>query len=247
MLMKKNACLIVLIVIISLIFTSCYDKLSDKNKHLYTVAVNNSINFHIDGEAPLRFQVIETDKYGRILFSFPAYYHNLCILQKSDEEYIYYYDDVCLIEYRDKSEITDDMIAKFKELNDWDCELNEEKMTKKPMEYPKNHAERKNLNKEAIESAVKKKFSLKDEDTELNCMYLTSNNTDLKLYFVGITKYKSTSQPIYNCYFVILNSDNEIINDNYIIEEDPENINCSETIKKLKERMNWYNNLETKV
>ena len=227
----------ILLILCASTFGSCYDKLSDENKHLYTVAINSSINLHIDGEAPSRFIVLETDSYGRILFTFPSYYYNLCILQKSDAENVYYYEDICFMEFKERREITDEVKAKIKELNDWDCELTEDKMIKKAIELPKNYHERMHTKTMAIESM----FNADSDTSALYYRYITSNEAGLKLYFVRIDENGNTSDSKSTCYFVVLNSDYKLISDDYILEHDAKDINDSESIVKLKQRINWHN------
>lgn len=83
----------------------------------------------------------EEDEYGRILFHTSATGEMLgdmsngildvyIICQKYDDEFVWFYDDECLIYSDDPAgEVSNDRIEAFKSANDWGKPLNEEKCT----------------------------------------------------------------------------------------------------------------------
>lgn len=116
----------------------------------YTVAINNffgsaghSSNGEIIGSSEIG--IIETDSQGRVLF----YYHEgildegcgYGILQKTVDGYAYYYEDDCVLcaedDWSGSGEVTHEEwftveeLNAFKERNDWEQKINEEKCTKK--------------------------------------------------------------------------------------------------------------------
>ena len=84
-----------------------------------------------------RYEVLEEDDYGRILFSVQDY----CILsgddetatvimQKYDRRYVYFYEDICYT-LDSFSETVDEL----KERNDWEKPLDEAKMSRRRVQY----------------------------------------------------------------------------------------------------------------
>jgi hypothetical protein len=77
---------------------------------------------------------VEEDSYGRILFVYSApnvitqkTESALVVCQKLDKEYVYFYEDICYIPLSDSN----NAIALLKEQNDWDCPLEDTKMSKR--------------------------------------------------------------------------------------------------------------------
>ena len=135
-----------------IIFTSllaCYPKYEITHPELYTVAVNSLLwnrgySFSADATIAPDISVVETDEYGRILFQYTEKYFSqdiafssLLILQSSDEEFVYFYEDVNLackekppyaveqVKF-DQAQIDD-----LKTKNDWNMPINIDKCVKK--------------------------------------------------------------------------------------------------------------------
>ena len=79
-------------------------------------------------------QVIENDSYGRVLFEYKTRNYIFdekttvyVICQKRDFDYVYYYEDICYSFILDE----ENNFETLKEQNDWDCELNESKMSRR--------------------------------------------------------------------------------------------------------------------
>ena len=81
--------------------------------------------------------LIDEDEYGRRLMSVgiaTGYDLNaLCIVQRVDEKYVYYYDNVNYICIDDYQEYEAYQVEKLKEANDWGEPLDEEKMVKREL------------------------------------------------------------------------------------------------------------------
>lgn len=80
-------------------------------------------------------KTLETDSQGRTLFSFQAYnviteqtQTATVICQKSDNSYVYFYENLCYI----LGDASEEDITALKERNDWGKTLDSGKMTKRP-------------------------------------------------------------------------------------------------------------------
>ena len=118
-------------------------------KDLYTTAVCNV--FGVYGYTPATeifispyIEIIEKDDYGRTLFFYqetardsqgsdPFYYGAILIMQKSDNEKAYYYDNCYLPFYKPSAQVldykqlfTDEQIEDFKTRNNWNEEFRED-------------------------------------------------------------------------------------------------------------------------
>lgn len=113
---------------------------------LYTVAVNNffGCNGYIANENPFdpEINVIETDGYGRVLFTYDEWLNDLdgtdlvaCfVMQQSDGEYVSYYEEDCALIYPQPDDTMtppDDELTALKERNNWNLPLDDAKCTQK--------------------------------------------------------------------------------------------------------------------
>lgn len=180
--MIRKYCLIFAVIavllVVFLLFCDVYlggVKYNGENPELYTVAINNflgSFGSGSNGEITISSKtgIIDTDSYGRVLF----YYHEGIIAegcgygisQKSQDGYVYFYEDDCVIpaaddwNYREVTHeewFTQGEIAEFKVRNDWDQPLNEEKCTKKQIIKKKPESKLK-LEKEDFVKAINAYF-----------------------------------------------------------------------------------------
>lgn len=140
-----------------LCLTSCgYWGYDGAHIELYTVAVNNVFGisgYTSNGEISYDpdIDVIYKDDYGRILFFYDECYGvgndygmAFAVMQKSDDKYVYYYQDACYVPHFDENyhgEKTEDRVAtalkisekaieELKERNDWNKELKLDKCTR---------------------------------------------------------------------------------------------------------------------
>lgn len=125
-----------------------------QHRDLYTVAVNNvfGIRGH-ESNGEVHFdpiiKIVETDSYGRTLFFYSEYYDDsidpqsdigmaFVVMQKSEGEYVYYYQDKCYIPYFGTTDKWETVSAKadpavleqLKTLNDWNQPFDEAKCAK---------------------------------------------------------------------------------------------------------------------
>ena len=85
-----------------------------------------------------QIEVLERDSYGRVLYSYSCYNVitekdevAIAICQKSDQDYVYFYEDICYIlgEYEDSD------VDALKATNDWDSPYNDGKMSRRRIKY----------------------------------------------------------------------------------------------------------------
>ena len=139
-------CVIIVILVIKVYFIGPSVR---EHQDLYTVAIHNFLGaygYGTNGEIPMSpaIGVVETDSYGRVLFYYSEglgpHGCGYGILQKSDGEYAYYYEDDCVFPAKDdwngNGEITHEewlnetQLAQLKARNDWDLPLNDNKCSK---------------------------------------------------------------------------------------------------------------------
>ena len=148
--------------IFALCLSGCSYRYKGNHVDLYTVACTNLL--HINGSYYVNPEVIqdprifelEKDEYGRVLFSYQenTTTAHLLIMQKSENNRVYYYPEDCYLSLRlaDEDELShlayvdlpmlremlqnvlsDEEWTAFKTLNDWNMPLQEEKCTSTPI------------------------------------------------------------------------------------------------------------------
>lgn len=128
---KLFACLLNLCIILSLVSCNPFSPYITHNTPYYTIVLNSILEYTGDDKDEIR--VIETDSQGRVLFNFETWsfysqYDYLVICQKYDDEMVYYYSEDCFLMKKSKKEFTSEDYDYLKRLNDWDKELDSEKM-----------------------------------------------------------------------------------------------------------------------
>ena len=135
--MKLNKIICLFLLVNMLFFASCdmFYKYRGDEYDLFTVAMNSLLG--MTGKSfrrPPVLEIKETDNYGRTLF---YYYesdevsrHHFIISQKSDSEFVYYYEDYNFIS-SSNIEISNDDIENLKYANDWNEPIDETRLLKK--------------------------------------------------------------------------------------------------------------------
>lgn len=135
----KKTLLFVLVLLILFSLTGCrgYEGYNREDTDLYTIAIYNvlgNFGYYNNGEVISQpdIDVIEEDDYGRKLFSYfegsAISTYSLLMLQFSDDEYVYYYEDSFISsQYNDFS---DSDIETLKSMNDWNKVINLNKAVK---------------------------------------------------------------------------------------------------------------------
>jgi len=255
---------IVLVIIISL--TGCYNPKKFRNPIIgaYIVQIENSL-FGVSSESfrDTKYIVIEEDDFGRKMYLFVGktwatvdYVQDneekvlsILIQQKTDNEFVYYYDDFCfIVEKFDNSinwnvddqyflnvtysEIANEEIERLMANNDWNKPINEEKCIKKPIL---------DINYKTKASMVKK--HKRQEVFELMCeyekpfhveyflRYLTSDDYNRHIYF-----FRTSNENFYytNSYVLMFFPDNT-----YVIQEIFDIWNYQEELRNFKYNNSW--------
>ena len=143
--MKKVALGVIACLLIIVLFSGLF------TLYIKNMPVSQSIKLHVCGSHAVPgmyhsdtkgsdIEVIETDSEGRILFEYSApdvirggsienYQTALVICQKYDDDYVYFYEDICYLKQYD----TDEAIDRLKEQNDWGKALDESKCSRRPI------------------------------------------------------------------------------------------------------------------
>lgn len=255
--------IVLLIALITILVHSCaYKGYDGAHPDLYTVAVNNI--FGIYGEcdngektyAPY-IKIIETDDFGRVLFFYDElissqidYGMAFVISQKTEDGYVYYYQDDCYLPYFGTHDDIDTVLENLdpsfletlKQRNDWNLPINESKCLKSELikEHPKSNIEQEP--RQEIEAYAKANGY--DESYLVSTSYYRFCNSDLdgkKLYYVYgcITNTDENGKTISESFvFAIIINSNGILVENGIVEiEDPRT--SHDLIKALKEQCKW--------
>lgn len=143
--MKRPLCLMLCFSLLLLI-AGCGFKV--ERPDLYTVALNSMLwirgaSYQSDFDGPPHIEVLETDSYGRVLFSYrekswhSASLASLLIMQRSDEGYVYFYPDMNFISIPSTTNMQEPVafaeedIFALKQKNDWEQEIDLQKCVKK--------------------------------------------------------------------------------------------------------------------
>lgn len=246
--MKKPVILFLLIVMVLLCFSACWPRLPNsvyKSDHpeLFSVAVNSVLG--IEASKWDKMEILETDPEGRVLFkyysnikAFPdEYLFILLICQKSDEIYSYYYDDYCFFIFRNESDITNEQIVKLKEMNDWNKELNDEKLTKVKSSFDQlicSDERNKALNEKF------KSYFIPQEGHKYFFYPITIDQDGKQLFFIRNFKLQTGNDTVgyFETYIMILNEDDTFNEDTFLQKLDDE-YNYQEQLHDFKKLNNW--------
>ena len=222
--------------------------------NLHQIAVYNVPG----GEVPVSLvEEIEKDTYGRILFSYtveddfyPISAYVIC--QKSDDDFVYYYEDYCVVAAKTFSGISENQLSDLKLQNDWEKPFSEEKCVRKTVLKQKMAARDYN-NVEGFELGKSAKFRNKINEVFKENGWITSDNNfsficyyagkDLDgrvLYYVKTYIESDSEKQDYSnrqYYAIILGKDCSY-NENACIAIS-DFYNCIEDIRRLKEGTDW--------
>ena len=281
MIKAKFVCLFALCAILILGITACVPyRYEGDYIELFSVATNNL--FGARGYRVFEFadfhpfiDVLETDDYGRTLFFFTedtgkyngttdgsAFGTAIFVMQKSDDEFVYYYQDDCYIPYRMpkglssvpedyRNELPEEKIETLKERNDWNREINLEKCTKAEISDDDPEGNLKAKNCEPIIKEYAAHNGYKGDDSLYR--YAIFCNADLygrELYYVsaiGRDVFGEGDSPAsksqYYEFAVIFAPDNSCSIEN-ICEVSSDSLDYYEKIIELKKTARWNQPLE---
>ncbi len=187
-------------------------------------------------------ELLEEDIYGRQLIGYKTWYPYIqqnieiyLICQKTEGEYVYYYMDDCYIVRAEESEqFSEKDVLALKNSNDWDCPLDETKMSKVNIEGKQAHV------MYADQSADELKAYLGLDETYgvlANGMEMLSENAQM---FYGYSFLKNDERQEHcEKHYLFVCIDNE---DNPVIacKEFEMTFDCQETVREFRENWEMY-------
>ncbi len=271
--MIKRVCCIFSALAILFSLTSCflfnYRGYREENKDLYTVAVNNIFaarGYLSNGEVLYdpEIYIVETDEYGRTLFFYSEYFNGtsesqydygmaFVIMQKSDDDYAYFYQDKCYSLYFDSTNnwetisenLNNEILEQLKKANDWGLEINTEKCSKAKLTNKKPEGK---LHPEDFEFdyiiypfEVKNGYKGTDRSFCKYSIYCESDSYGKELHYVyGMTMNKTDNgEDVFDTYeyAIILNADGTCSENGIVRISDIKN--SMALIEELKQNNNW--------
>ena len=217
-----------------------------ENIELYTVAAHGVVGAGWRGG---RTEIIDTDSFGRVLFSYTQIYlpgelsdcAGLCayvICQQSDREFSYYYEDICFIAAPSWETFAADDIEQLKEANDWEQELEPALMAKQK------RARRDGVKRYDAEGCPSEIAHMQRDEIVNSDMFDTVggkcdvDQAGKTLFFFRAYKKGRSPEEFSSAYYMILNADGTYDPENYFIEV-PDIFNYQELLHELKERNGW--------
>ncbi len=207
--MKKT--LLIMPILILIILTSCvHSEYSGNYSNLYTVAINsvlwlNGHSWGADFECDPQIEIIDEDRYGRIMFTYYEKYYSggdlsfsaLIICQDSNEKEVFYYENVNYIIkkqviFSQLEEFNREEIEYLKSINDWNQEINYDKCIKKEITKNKSNIP----NEKEIKKEIIDEFDLINGQYALFMDFLTNNSDNSKFIVYGYI-IKSEKEGIY--------------------------------------------------
>lgn len=263
--MKRIGCFVICVLL--LVSLSACKQYRGERVDLYTVAVNSVFGIYgmkSDGERSNSpdIEIVETDAYGRVLFFYGERYEYdteihydmaFVILQKSDDEYAYFYRNDCYLPYFATScdyetaleQVDPAAIEDLKARNDWGRELDEEKCAKAKLVTSKPKGKvavsKDDIDEIAYPYAKANGYEGTDEETCKRIEYCSTDAYGRELYHVYcISKDEDENgENVFTNfhYAVIVNADGTFSDAPIVWIKDP--TESYELIQMLKEQNNW--------
>ena len=189
-------------------------------------------------------KIIETDEYGRICFSFETggLLTGICIMQKYDEEYVYYYDNVSYLTSVWTRRYSEEEWITFKEQNDWNQPIDEEKMIKREMVKSNLSPNRESsIDLEAVKEAFYQ--TMNENGYIFGTGYFDYSQTGQEIFLVE--RYERTKKEddpyyyeVFDYHLMILNADGSYDPENYLIKIDDLS-QSNAPLAEIKARNGW--------
>ncbi|MBE6536757.1 MAG: hypothetical protein E7673_02265 [Ruminococcaceae bacterium] len=254
--MKKTISFVLLLFVL-LSSTGCIKKgysnheYSGEYSDLYTVAINsvlwnNGHSFSADQYADPKIEIIDSDEYGRILFTYYEKYYAgagishsaLIVLQSSNEKEVFYYEDANYI-VKEQTLYTQSIkafesaeIEQLKLENDWNKEIKFDKCIKKEINKQKQVIP----HEEEIKNRIVDEFSLIDRKYSLFTHFLTYDSSNSKFIIYGYIRIDEKE----GTYFIALaESDKDSLKSlKFLVPLDV--FDYKNDFIEFKEENNWY-------
>lgn len=140
--MRKKVCSLLILILCMMPLCGCrvYD---GKDHDLYQQIKSNVLctNTEHPGQSIL-LEIMDEDRYGRRLFQYFMYVTDLCeykqvsviaVSQKTESDWVYYYEDINFIMAETFEEIDKDQIETLKKENGWNQPLETQKMSRRKL------------------------------------------------------------------------------------------------------------------
>ena len=241
---------IVVLLILTSLISGCFHSYSKDEVVMVTqfcYAVPGAKVAKIGEGHALRSEFIDTDDYGRKLFAFSINtslgISAVSIMQKYDDKYVYYYDNVSYLMTEQFSQCTPEQLDALKKANDWNRAMDEEKMIKREF-----------VNRFSL--SPDRESSL-DQEVAINAFYGTIGEDENLSTYVGVFDFSQTGQEIFfvsrdeektindklefvyvDSYLMILNADGTCDPENYLIKLDDVNMSNA-PLAEIKEKNGW--------
>lgn len=233
------------------LFAGCgYKGYSGKYADLYTVAINSVLwnvgnSYGADRAIDSEIEVIETDNFGRTLFTYREKYYSganmtfsaLIISQYSVDGYVYYYEDYNYLIKQQKLNIpelerfSDNDIEYLKSVNDWDKEINFEKCIRKEIVKAKQDIPYGN---HIISDNIINEFGLSKKQYNLFYNFLTADDSGKFIVYGSIINFSEK-----DIYFVALVKTAEEDIEEIIFLEPVNLYDYREELIKFKKENGW--------
>lgn len=236
-----------LVIVLAAVAGCGYKGYSGQRTDLYTVAVNsilwnNGYSYQTERLTDPKIEIIETDEFGRTLFTYYEKYYDgaklsfsaLIISQCSLNGYVYYYEDN---NYAIKAQetyskelqnFTEEEIADLKLLNDWDKAVDLQKCIKKKISKSKQSIPESSQN--IVEKAVNE-FNLAGTNYNIYADYLTDDVNGNFIVYGSIICFDE--RDIY--FAALIKADGESID--WFVPENPYSYQTE--FKSFKENGDW--------
>ena len=244
--MKRTVAIVLLAVLLFSLY-GCYPR-----NPLTQVLLVTQTSYAIPGarisdvNSSKQYEIIETDDYGRKLFAISFDEHPFitatCVMQKSDDQSVYYYDNVSYLCTEKFKSYSQEQIIKLKEDNDWNKPLDATKMIKREfvnafsLEPDRESA----VNREKVSSAYIQTFGASKYLTSAG--YFDYSQTGQEIFLVSRAEEEvndgRTDLILIDRYFMILNADGTYDPENYLIKVDDLN-HSNEPLAEIKEKNGW--------
>lgn len=193
-----------IIILVGCLSGCAYEGYSGDYLDLYTVAINsvlwlNGYSWGADYFCDAEIEIIEEDSFGRKMFTYYERYYGgskisfsaLIICQYSNENEVFYYEDVNFVVKEQELYILDikdfeeEEIEKLKKANDWNKEIAFEKCIKKEIENFKPAIPY----EEEIINEITNEFQLKHGEYKLFLDFLTRDSNGSNFIIYGYVRF----------------------------------------------------------
>lgn len=246
--LKHIAAAIACLAFVLMLFTGCgYKGYSGKNVDLYTVAVNsvlwnNGYSYSTERVIDPQIEIIETDEFGRTLFTYYEQYYSggglsfsaLIVAQGVVDGVAYYYEDCNFlikeqaVHTSDLHDFSEEEKEYLKDLNDWGKTVDFQSCTQKKTDKNKQSIP---VDDKIIICAAIDEFNLSDKPTNVFVDCLTYDSCGNCIVYGMIRVYESDS-----VYFgAYINTDGEIVD--WLVPQDL--YNYQNELKNFKKKNGW--------